>query len=236
MTHEQLSNLAILSINDQATQSRIRGAKALCAKDVNPFTRAQCFQLAIGLFHLCLNLVWALLHVHRGHINSQGSLSHWFAVLEKTRLGAQHPDYHSLLSALMQILDGLILNAWRVQCGFPSLAQFVKSNPKPEDLLSIAEKILMEHATPIPLPAEKTKAGPDPTKDKIHQNTRLMIHDFFYVAEVTHAISQGDWGRVEDILPNLAMIFRGAGSKNYCTEILHFIHNLKYVWKGDGFE
>ncbi|KAF8233529.1 hypothetical protein L208DRAFT_1040842, partial [Tricholoma matsutake] len=70
----------------------------------------------------------------------------------------------------------------------------------------------------------------DPTKDKIHQNTHLMIHDFFYVAEVMHAISQGDWGHVEDILPNLAMIFHGAWSKNYCTEILHFIHNLKYVW------
>ncbi|KAF8233530.1 hypothetical protein L208DRAFT_1008800, partial [Tricholoma matsutake] len=79
-------------------------------------------------FHLCSNLVWALLHVHCGHINLQGSLSHWFTVLEKTHLGAQHPDYHSLLSAFMQIPDGLILDAWQMQCGFPSLAQFVKSN------------------------------------------------------------------------------------------------------------
>jgi hypothetical protein len=25
-------------------------------------------------------------------------------------------------------------------------------------------------------------------------------------------------------------MFRGAGCNNYCTEILHFILNLKYVW------
>jgi hypothetical protein len=28
----------------------------------------------------------------------------------------------------------------------------------------------------------------------------------------------------------LAMMFRGAGGNNYCTEILHFILNLKHVW------
>ena len=112
LTYKDLSDMAIPSINDQSTNARIRGAKALHAQDVNPFTRVQCFQLGFGLFHLCLNLIWALLHVHRGHINRVGSLSHWFAILEKTRLGNAHPNYHSLLAAFMQILDGLILDAW----------------------------------------------------------------------------------------------------------------------------
>ncbi|KAF8257110.1 hypothetical protein EI94DRAFT_1819015 [Lactarius quietus] len=31
-------------------------------------------------------------------------------------------------------------------------------------------------------------------------------------------------------LPLLAMMFRGASGNNYCTEILHFILNLKHVW------
>ena len=48
--------------------------------------------------------------------------------------------------------------------------------------------------------------------------------------ELTSAISEGNFGRVEDLLPILAKIFRGAGSNNYCTEILHFITNLKYIW------
>ncbi|KAF8871290.1 hypothetical protein BD779DRAFT_1631677 [Infundibulicybe gibba] len=209
---------------------------ALRAKDKNSFTRVQCFQLGIGLFHLCLNLTWAILHIHRGHMDQFGSLSHWFAILQKTRLGSPHPDYHSLLAALMQILDGLILDAWRLACGTTSLRAFAKSNPSPEDLLNIAGLILLDHATPLLIPPNPGQGIPHPDHDRAHQNVRLLIHDLLYVAEVTRAISDGDWGRVEDILPNLAMIFRGAGSKNYCVEILHFIRNMKKVWKGDGFE
>jgi len=36
---EQLSNFAILSINNQATNARIRGAKIIPARDTNPFRR-----------------------------------------------------------------------------------------------------------------------------------------------------------------------------------------------------
>ena len=73
-------------------------------------------------------------------------------------------------------------------------------------------------------------AVPDPDQDRAHQNTRLLTRDLLVLAELVRAISDGDIGRVEDFFPQLAMMFRGAGSNNYCTEILHFILNLKYVW------
>ncbi|KAH9029726.1 hypothetical protein EDB84DRAFT_1271621 [Lactarius hengduanensis] len=71
---------------------------------------------------------------------------------------------------------------------------------------------------------------PDPDKDKAHQNLRLLTRDLLYVAELVRAISDGDIGRVEDFLPQLAMMFRGSGGNNYCTEILHFLSNLKHIW------
>jgi hypothetical protein len=111
MTHEELSNMAIPSINDQSTNARIRGAKVLRTEDVNPFTQLQCIQLGFGLFHLSMNLIWALLHVHRGPVSEPGSLCYFFAILDRTRLGCEHPDYHTLLATLMQILRGVILNA-----------------------------------------------------------------------------------------------------------------------------
>ncbi|KAJ7914007.1 hypothetical protein B0H13DRAFT_1712280 [Mycena leptocephala] len=216
LTYAELSKNAILSINDQATQALNRGCKAP-------------FQLGIGLFHLCLNLIWGILHTHRGHENTEGSLSYFFVVLEKARLGGKHPDYHSLLAALMQILDGLLLDAWRLECGSANLTAFTATKPTTEQILAIADRILSEHAMPERSPSTAPV-------DNIHGNTRRLIHDLLHVAEVTRAIADGDFGRVEDLLGNLAMIFRGAGSKNYCTEIMYFIHNLKYVWKGDGFE
>ncbi|KAJ7726731.1 hypothetical protein B0H14DRAFT_2410366, partial [Mycena olivaceomarginata] len=66
--------------------------------------------------------------------------------------------------------------------------------------------------------------------DVAYHNTRLLTRDLLMVIVLVRAISDGDIGRVEVLLPHLAMMFRGAGCNKYCTEILHFIHNLKHVW------
>ncbi|KAF8419230.1 hypothetical protein L210DRAFT_3426290 [Boletus edulis BED1] len=212
MTHEQLLDRAIPSINDQSTNARIRGAK-----------------LGFGLFHLCMNLIWALLHIHRGSISEPGSLSYFFALLDRSRLGSEHPDYHTLLSTLMQILDGIVLNAWKVECGHSSLLTLAASNPTPTELCDIADKILHDHVTP-PHDLPKGKNNDPPTVDVAQRNLQILTRDLLVVHELICATSDGDFGRIEDMLGYLTMIFRGAGSNNYCAEILHFIYNLKRIW------
>ncbi|KAJ7435583.1 hypothetical protein B0H11DRAFT_1635677, partial [Mycena galericulata] len=66
--------------------------------------------------------------------------------------------------------------------------------------------------------------------DIAHRNTRLLTRDLLIVVVLVRAISDGDIGRVVDLLPHLAMMFRDAGCNKYCTEILHFLHNMKHVW------
>ncbi|KAJ7827769.1 hypothetical protein B0H14DRAFT_2275183, partial [Mycena olivaceomarginata] len=66
--------------------------------------------------------------------------------------------------------------------------------------------------------------------DVAYHNTRLLTRDLLMVIVLVHAISDGDIGQVEVLLPHLAMMFRSAGCNKYCMEILHFIHNLKHVW------
>ena len=119
------------------------------ARDSTAWERREVFQLGFGLFHLSLNLVWALLHVHRGSVGDPGSLSNFFTLLDITRLGGDHPDYHTLLAALTQIFDGLILNAWRLECGHKTLSAFVTSQPSPEHLRKLAGTIILKHATPL---------------------------------------------------------------------------------------
>ncbi|KAF9470445.1 hypothetical protein BDN70DRAFT_821376 [Pholiota conissans] len=217
--------------NLHLTNSRIRSCQILRAKDVNSWERREVFQLAFGTFHMVMNLIWALLHMHRGSLSQHGSLAYYFAVLEKARLGKDRPEYYPLLAALTQVIDGLIVNSWRSECGYHSLDAFLQSNPSPEEILSIAQIIVKKYATP--------KASVNPTGsstpyvDHVHSNTILLIRDLLYVIELVSAISAGDFGRIEDILPDLACIFRGAGSNNYSMEILHFIFNLKYVWTDD---
>ena len=109
LKEDDFTDLAIPCINDQSTNARIWGARAIRADDVNFFTWIQCFQLAPGLFHILMNLLWALPHVHRGSVNSTGSLAYWFSVLDRKRLSSSQLDFHTLRSSLFQILEGLLL-------------------------------------------------------------------------------------------------------------------------------
>ena len=251
---QELNDYAIPCLNDQLTNSRIRSAQALRAKDFSAWERREIFMLGFGTFHLQMNLIWALLNIHRGTISEHGSLTYYFNILEKVRLASEKPDFHTLLTALTQILEGLIFNAWREECGQPSLSDFAKAKPKPEDIILIAQKIFKKYATPTsnipksnaPRNVKKSKkskisinsdseneAEHTSPVDAVHENTVLLTRDLLYVIELTDAIATGDFGRIEDILPDIACIFRGAGSNNYSTEILHLIFNIKEVWTPD---
>ncbi|KAF8153393.1 hypothetical protein B0H34DRAFT_820729 [Crassisporium funariophilum] len=225
-------------------------------QDTNSWNRREVFQLGLGLFHLCLNLIWALLHIHNGSIAEPGTLSYFFKLLKKKRLGKANPDYHTLLSALTQILDGLLLNSWRQECGKDNLASFAESKPSTDNLLKIADRILLNYASlnlsdepPSSTDGNDSDLGADSEtgqqheqpapmapifsrtpKDTVYNNVSLLMRDLLYAAELIREISDGDIGRIENFLPLLAMMFRGAGSNNYCAEILHFILNLKHVW------
>lgn len=71
---------------------------------------------------------------------------------------------------------------------------------------------------------------PNHGQDIIHENVTHLTHNLLYVAELVGAVSDSDFGCIEDGLPDLACIFCAAGLNNYSTEILHFLFNLKEVW------
>jgi len=238
LKEDDFADLAIPCINDQSTNARIRGAKAVRADDTNSFTRIQCFQLAPGLFHMLMNLLWAVLHVHRGSINCAGSLAYWFSVLDRKRLSSPQPDFHTLRSSLSQILDGLLLACWSVELnkrGHPDFASFSASQPSPDELIEMAMDIISLYANPddtSPPPPPRTKKTADKEQKTASRfkNITALTRDLLYVQELSAAISSGDRGRIEDILGTLTMMFKGAGANNYCTEVLHLIRNLRVVW------
>lgn len=99
-----------------------------------------------------MNLIWSVLEMHHSSIDQTGSLMHLFAILEKTRLGSEHPDYHMLLLALTQVLDGLILNAWQMEVvtsGHSSLNAFAESKPAAEEIIRLAWQIIDKYQLPL---------------------------------------------------------------------------------------
>ncbi|KII82839.1 hypothetical protein PLICRDRAFT_120211 [Plicaturopsis crispa FD-325 SS-3] len=75
---------------------------------------------------------------------------------------------------------------------------------------------------------EQPKSNPD--EDRAYHNIRLLTRDLLYIKELVQAVHDGDFGRIEDMLGNIACLFRGSGGCQYATEILHFLMNLKKVW------
>ena len=157
-------------------------------------------------------------------------LTYFFIVLNHTRLGCEHPNYHMLLTTLFQILHDIILNVWRVKSGYSSLAAFALSNPFADDLIQIANKIIWNHAAlshQKPVLKNKTmikaikSSDPEVNDDTAWQNLCLLTHDLLYIHKLMTAVSHRDFGCIKDILGNLTMIFHGAGSNNYTSEILH---------------
>ncbi|KAE9391526.1 hypothetical protein BT96DRAFT_784627, partial [Gymnopus androsaceus JB14] len=86
---------------------------------------------------------------HYGSHDIPGSLAYFFALLDKKWLAGKKPDYHALSTALLQILEGALLAAWKKECGHPSLDIFAALNPQPTKLKEIAVQIIHKYCTPM---------------------------------------------------------------------------------------
>jgi len=121
----------------------------------------------------------------------------------------------------MQVLDGLIMDAWRCTSGFPSLGEFARSKPTPEQ----PPEAWVYNRWQFCKPWTNGPAGQS-TDDCIHQNTRLTASGpSVRCCSIRAHLQQWLSGELEILLVPLTMIFRGAGSNNYCMEILHLILN-----------
>ena len=131
MLETDFNNRAIPCINDQLTNARLRTAQLSRTSDDNAFTRLEFLQLGFGLFHAHMNLIWAVLSIHRGSFETVGSLAYFFNILDLRRVGSARPAYYPLLAAFNWILDGLLLDCWAKECGCDSLEEFNPMTQEP---------------------------------------------------------------------------------------------------------
>ena len=226
---------AIPIFADLLTLCRICRGHRLQWGDINAWERRDIFTffLGMGLFHLVMNLIWMINIKYAGlSVYQIGLLNYWFAKLEKVHLSTKKLDFHALLMTLQQLLDGILLYTWKLECGYASFEQFAASKPTPQELLTLAEHIFDQYATPEPELEDDVSDSSDSDyePDILNRNICLLARDLLYVVELVQAIQDGDFGRIEDIYPDLVHLFCGGGSNNYLTEILHFLYNVKNVW------
>ena len=225
----ELDNTGIPGFHDQSTNARIRSAQILRVDDITAVLRLANLLLGPGFFYVQLNLLWAILQIHRGTVDKIGSLQFYIAVLEKVRLGTEKPDYHTLCSFTSQVLFGHILLFWETVTGI-STADFAKSKPSALIIRNYAAQIIDKYVSAAALDRTRGTTGIPHTEDPVLRNLILLTRDLLTFYDLGLAISSGDFGRVEILLGVLTMMFTGAGCKNYTSEFLHFVQNLKKVW------
>lgn len=231
LSEEIFERFAIVSANDQLSNSRGRSALIERFGDLSAFLRMENFQFGIGFFHNLMNLLWHIRCVHFGDIKDTGSLSNFINLIGTKRLGNDRPDYFTLRSTLKDILAGNLSSLWRLKTGFQDLNKYSKTNPIPETLKQIAQEILIDFASSEGL--TKCTGSEAGEADNVLRNAILLNRDLLYFYEHDAAISSGDFGQVELLLGTLARMFNGSGGRNYSMEILHFIQNLNISWPED---
>jgi hypothetical protein len=127
------------------------------------------------------------------------------------------------------VLSGNILTYWKSETG-RSLPEFAATKPSATQLLKHAQNLYDTWVSNTVLRRASGTPGEEGTGDDVQQNTILLNRDFLLFFELSSAISSGDFGHVEILMGTLTMMFAGAGCKNYTTELLHFMQNLKHVW------
>lgn len=244
MTEESFQDRAIPSFNSAATNSSIRRARMTAAPSGSGtpthIARLLPLQLGPGLHDILRKLMTSVLKIHCPDPNSNSStLARSFKLIGKAHLAHGKPqDHFALLSAFETVLSASFLDCWRINCGHRSVEAYIATSPTPEEILSLAKKIVIKHANRVvpKAPAFEDDAeyssgmSDKESEDVVFSNQRLLLRDLLYVFMLKNAISDGDFGRIEDFLGVIAVHMTGAGLQQTADEIMHFIYNLKNVW------
>lgn len=166
-------------------------------------------------------------------------------------------SYHDLDEAILHMADAHALACWLDRAGFRDLDEFKTWQPEPQMLRALAEEIVCEFASCTALDMgsidaaarETKKKGTEAQKDgtptkepksrlkvteenqlQVFENTVRQLRDSLTYYELRMAIKAGDVGRMEDLLPSLAVFFKGSGNHKYAIQMLETLQLMKYEY------
>ena len=241
LDEESFEKRAIPCINDAMANASIRRAHMSPSTTDADRRLLNSLQLGPGLNDILRKMVVQMIknHCPNGSDSTQG-LASLFKTVNKSHLTLARPqDHDAAVSALETILEASFLDCWRINCGYDSIAAYAASDPKPEEILALAKKIVIKHIKRV-VPKQPERFPDDSQysdessdhehEDQVYENHRLLLRDVTYVVLLKRAISDADFGRIEDFLGVIALGLLGGGLQDTCFEIMHFLYDLKNVW------
>ncbi|KDR68635.1 hypothetical protein GALMADRAFT_256920 [Galerina marginata CBS 339.88] len=232
---------AIPCINDTFVNANIRRVQTLRPTTDADRKLLNSLQLGPGLSDILRKLVTVTIKLHcpEGSDSTDG-LAQLFKTIDKPHLALAKPqDHGDAVIALETIVEGLLLNSWQTNCGFDSLVEYAASEPEPEEILALAKKIVIKHTKRlVPKQPERfpddtlysAELSDEESDGMVYKNHRLLFRDVIYIVLLKRAISDGDFGRIEDFLGVIALTLLAGDLEDTCFEIMHLLYDLKNVW------
>jgi hypothetical protein len=226
--------IALLTVivwtGDQLTIQRLRYIIMHRAGEYNEWDRLGMLEPLLAWLHTRMNCGN---NIHKQYYGDDREgdfgLAHLFQFLGRRKLhtpSTQGIFYHTLDEALTHILHSLVRALWLHVSGEKSLSALHTLSP--QELCSLAGKIIDEHASNKPLAFLK---GLHSSKtDHLRQKTVMMFRDLLDWVMLGQVIKTGDVGMMKHMLPRLLFRFEGGGSSNYTTEIVEVIQGFVHEW------
>ncbi|KAL6300834.1 hypothetical protein BKA93DRAFT_819274 [Sparassis latifolia] len=102
------------------------------------------------------------------------------------------------------------------------------TKPSWEDIEAVATILISKYIAGNQF--SEVRIQPPESRDQKLENTLLKEQYFLLYEEMSYALNARDIGRVEDCFMPWIFIFKGCGKHKYATQMLHFLHNLHFVY------
>ncbi|KAK7015543.1 hypothetical protein VNI00_019077 [Paramarasmius palmivorus] len=220
-------NCLLFFIGDQLTVSRLRGLYKQRAEDTNSFERYDWLVSPFGWFHFAMNAAATYYKQYLGSDKGKG-LKASFNLLERKGLKVQTKgvSHHHLNEALHHISEAHILECWLVESKLSQISDL--RSLKPKELKSIAARIRDQHASLRAL--DSMRSQPETTQDEVKMHFTMFLRDIIPYLILRRAMSSGDVGMLEKLIPGFLPRFLGAGHGNYATECIELLQCLHREW------
>jgi hypothetical protein len=220
----------IIWAGDQLTVSRLRGLQNFHCEDHNGFDRLDFLVPVFGWFHAQMAIEHSIHNQYYGTQQGFG-LVHAFDLLKRKGLhspSVQGNFHNQLREAILHVTEARFRDIWCIVGKVESLKDL--RNRSPVELRSLALRIITDYASSEGL--FKLAAQGERCDDLLYQSIQ-MARDLLDYVLLDQALSSGDIGLLEDLLPRLLFRYIGGGSTNYTIEILELLQGLHREWPPD---
>ena len=236
---EDVSEYVVLFHGDLGSGERLMQALMRRSLEETSFLRLQMVVFVFGLFHAKMA---AADTIHRVLIKpllarlDPNSVMRHVAILRPRETGkiVSSPGFrrmHQVIQydGIARRLDALGTEIRQRNPNLASLDAYAKTEPKLEELKVLANHIAIKYVAKS-TKLEKLRSPSATGRDIQYENNLVINQLYFLYEELTHAMNEGDIGRVEKCLEAWMFLFKAAGKHKYAAEIARHITNVHFFY------